>query len=93
MNLTEHDTVKYMMRTEKSTRDAKDGKYLFCVNKSANKIQIKRAVEAIYNVKVDEVNTVISPGKWRRVGRSEGRKPDWKKAVVTLKKGYKIEQS
>jgi large subunit ribosomal protein L23 len=93
MNLTEHDTIKYMMRTEKSARDAKLGKYLFCVNKVANKIQIKRAVEVIYNVKVEEVNTVISPGKWRRVGKSEGRKPDWKKAVVTLKSGYKIEQT
>lgn len=82
-----------MMRTEKSSRDTKLGKYLFCVNKAANKIQIKKAVEVIYNVKVEEVNTVISPGKWRRVGRSEGRKPDWKKAVVTLKSGYKIEQT
>jgi len=93
MNFDVHDIIKYLMRTEKSTSQTKLNKYMFAVASGANKIQVKQAVEKIYKVKVVSVNTAINPGKWHRVGRSEGKSPDWKKAVVTLKQGFKIEQT
>lgn len=80
-----------MLRTEKSTRFEPEGKYLFLVDISANKIQIKRAVEEIYKVKVRDVNTLISAGKLRKVRYQLGKTPDFKKAIVTLKEGQKIE--
>lgn len=65
--------------------------YVFKVQRSANKIDIAKAIETIYNVKVDSVNTVVVKGKLRRQGRSQGRTSDWKKAYVTLKEGQTIE--
>jgi large subunit ribosomal protein L23 len=85
------DIVKALIRTEKATQYEPEGKYLFLVNKSANKIQIKQAVEQIYKVKVKDVNTFISCGKLKKVRYQLGRTPDFKKAVVTLKQGQKIE--
>lgn len=79
------------MRTEKSTHDEPEGKYLILVDRSANKIQIKRAVEEIYKVKVCAVNTLVSSGKLKRVRYQLGRTPEVKKAIVTLEKGQKIE--
>ena len=70
---------------------AKHDQYLFHVKKDANKIQIKRAVEEIYKVKVDGVNTQVMRGKLKRVRQQLGQTPDWKKAVVTLKPGQKID--
>jgi large subunit ribosomal protein L23 len=61
------------------------------VARDANKIEIKLAVEAIFNVKVSAVRTLRVHGKPKRVGRYAGHRPDWKKAVVTLKKGETIE--
>lgn len=63
------------------------------VKNSANKIQIKRAVEEIYKVKVSHVNTFICSGKLKRVRHQLGRTPDIKKAVVTLKEGQKISEA
>ena len=63
----------------------------FLVDRDANKIEIKRAVEAIFNVKVDSVRTLRVHGKPKRMGRYAGYRPDWKKAIVTLKKGQTIE--
>lgn len=91
MKLEAQDVILFMLQTERTTRIRKWNKYAFAVVPQANKIQIRQAVEKIFNVKVKDVNTMIIPGKWRRIGRSQGRKPDWKKAVVTLKEGYKIE--
>jgi len=85
------DIIKSILRTEKSSVYEPEGKYLFLVDKSANKIQIKQAIEDIYKVKVLDVNTFISPGKLKRVRHQLGRTPDIKKAVVTLKEGQKIE--
>lgn len=85
------DTIKALVRTEKATLYEPDGKYLFLVNKSANKIQIKQAVEQLYKVKVKHVNTFVSIGKLKRVRYQLGRTPDVKKAIVTLKAGQKIE--
>lgn len=85
------DIIKALIRTEKATTYEPNGKYLFLVKNYANKIQIKRAVEDIYKVKVKDVNTFISMGKNRRVRYHLGRTPDLKKAVVTLRPGQKIE--
>ena len=84
------DIIKSLVRTEKSTLYEPQGKYLFLVNNSANKIQIKRAVEEIYKVKVKDVNTSVSHGKMKRVRYQIGKTSDYKKAIVTLKEG-KIE--
>ena len=90
--ITSYDIIKALIRTEKSTTYEPEGKYLFLVDKSANKIQIKRAIEEIYKVKVRGVNTFISCGKLKKVRYQLGRTPDVKKAVVTLKEGQKISE-
>lgn len=80
------------MLTEKGiTLKEKDTKVLFKVARDANKIEIKKAVEEIFKVKVERVTTMNYKGKMKRFGRFEGRRPDWKKAVVTLKKGEKLD--
>lgn len=89
--LTSYDTIKALIRTEKSTLYEPARKYLFLVDKTSNKIQIKRAVEEVYKVKVKDVNTFVSSGKIRRVRYQLGKTPDTKKAIVTLKEGQKIE--
>lgn len=76
--------------TEKATKLKDQNKYLFKVRKKANKRQIKLAVEEIFKVKVESVNTQLVRGKIKRLGRFEGKRPDWKKAIVKLKEG-KIE--
>jgi large subunit ribosomal protein L23 len=83
--------VRALLRTEKGTVQAKDNKYFFAVLRDANKIQIRKAVEDLYKVKVESVNTVVMPGKMKRVRTQAGLTPDWKKAVVTLKTGQKID--
>jgi len=60
------------------------------VSTRANKIEIKKAIEKIFAVVVADVNTMQMSGKIKRMGRFEGKRPDWKKAIVTLKKGYSI---
>ena len=89
--ISSYGIIKSLLRTEKATLYEPKGKYLFLVDKSANKIQIKRAVEEIYKVKVKDVNTFISDGKLKKVRYQFGKTPDVKKAVVTLKEGQKIE--
>jgi large subunit ribosomal protein L23 len=68
-----------------------ENKVLFKVEKSANKIDIKRAVEEIFKVKVERVATMNYRGKIKRMGRHSGKRPDWKKAIVTLKEGEKLD--
>ena len=77
--------------TEKSTALMEQGKYTFRVPLAATKIQIRQAVEQIFKVKVQAVNTMRYEGKLQRMGRTQGRRSDWKKAVVTLKTGEAIE--
>ena len=77
--------------TEKGTLLSEQNKYAFEVVKAANKLQIKEAVEKAFDVHVVKVNTMIMPGKTRRVGRSTGMTREWKKAVVTLLDGERIE--
>ena len=88
---TSYDILKNILRTEKGTQMLVENKYLFRVAPDANKIQIKQAVEGVYNVKVVSVNTLKVHGKWKRLRYKSGMTSDWKKAIVTLKEGDKIE--
>jgi large subunit ribosomal protein L23 len=87
--------VKKMLTTEKGTR-LKEGanQYVFEVDRGANKLEIRRAVEQQFNIKVKDVNTMIRPGKAKRLRTmSYGRTPAWKRAVVTLQAGQSIEMA
>ena len=70
--------------TEKSNDEMQAGKYTFEVNKKATKVEIAKAVEKLFEVKVLNVNTMIVKGKTKRVRYQEGKTPDWKKAIVTI---------
>jgi len=88
------DVIKAMLRTEKSTTLYEPlNKYIFLVDKACNKIEIKKAVEEIFKVKVKHINTFISSGKQKRVRYQLGKTPDTKRAVVTLKEGQKISEA
>ncbi len=89
--ITSYDVIKTLVRTEKGTTLEPHRQYLFHVAKSATKIDIKRAVEDLYKVKVQDVHTIIMPGKRKRVRQDFGYTTDWKKAIVTLAEGQKIE--
>ena len=89
--ITSYDFIKNILRTEKGATIEKDSQYLFRVDGAATKIDIKKAIEDIYKVKVQSVNVMHMPGKLKRVRNKYGYTSDWKKAVVTLKKGNKIE--
>ena len=89
--ITCYDIIKTLVRTEKGTVLETERKYLFQVAKSSNKIEIKKAIEEIYKVKVQDVNTSIVRGKLKRVRQEQGSTTPWKKAIVTLKEGQKIE--
>ena len=87
-----HDIIISPLVTEKSTIQREgQSQYSFKVNKRANKIEIKRAVERLFKVKVEEVRTATIRGKVKRLGRRFGKRPDWKKAVVTVKEGDRID--
>lgn len=84
--------IKTSLVSEKGTNLRTDqNKYLFRVDTKANKLEIKKAVEELFRVKVEDVTTLTMHGKPKRLGRSLGRRPDWKKAIVKLKKGESIE--
>jgi len=89
--ITCYDIVKALVHTEKGTSLGKDRQYLFRVATTATKVDVKRAVEEIYKVKVDAVNTINVPGKLKRVRTRAGYTTAWKKAIVSLKEGQKIE--
>ena len=84
--------VKKVLISEKGTllRETQN-QYFFEVARDANKIEIKRAIESIFQVKVDSVQTMQLRGKVKRQGRWVGKRNDWKKAIVTLKPDQKIE--
>ena len=75
--------------TEKSMYGIPNKKYTFKVAQDSNKIEIARAVETLFGVKVVKVNTVSVKGRFKRMGRNEGYRPDWKKAIVTLSEDSK----
>jgi large subunit ribosomal protein L23 len=77
--------------TEKSNQLREQNKVVFEVARTANKIQIREAVQKLFNVKVVEVNTLVMRGKDRRMGRGYAKMQNWKKAMVTLKEGDSID--
>jgi len=85
------DVVIRPLVTEHSTGMMSQNKYTFEVDPRATKTQVKRAIEQIFNVKVEQVNTARIPGKLKRMGRFVGRRPERKKAVVKLAEGQTIE--
>ncbi len=84
------DVIIKPVVTEKSMNLLVDNKYTFIVDKRANKTEIKNAIQNIFDVKVEKVYTMNVKGKPKRLGRFEGRTPNRKKAIVTLKPGQKI---
>ncbi|MGO8991325.1 MAG: 50S ribosomal protein L23 [bacterium] len=84
--------IQRPMITEKSTRQKEEGRqYVFEVHRDANKVEIQSAVERLFKVKVLRVRTSNMLGKVKRLGRKQGKRPDWKKAVVTLREGDRID--
>ena len=86
-----HEILIRPLITEKSSRLMEEGKYTFIVAKDANKIEIGKAVAEIFKVKVEKVNTMNVHGKMKRMGRTSGKRPDYKKAIVKLAPGEAIE--
>ena len=85
---TAYQVVQKPLLTEKGTRLKEEGnQYLFRVAKRANKVEIKQAIEALFKVTVLEVRTLPVRGKAKRLGRFQGKLPDWKKAIATLEGG------
>ena len=90
--MNDHDIIQTASLTEKSTLlSEKQNKYVFRVNPKANKIQIKQAVQRLFQKQVVDVNTCNYAGKEKRLRGPLGRRPHWKKAIVTLKEGEKID--
>lgn len=83
------DIIKRPVITERTTDLMEENKYAFEVELKANKTEIKAAIEEIFGVKVEKVNTLRVPSKKKRVGRFVGRTGEWKKAIVTLSKDSK----
>jgi large subunit ribosomal protein L23 len=87
-----YNIIKRPLITEKaSDKKSTENQVVFEVNPKANRAEIKKAVEKIFEVSVKKVNTMNYPGKKKRMGRSLGRRPAWKKAYVTLKENETIE--
>ncbi len=86
-----YSVIKHLLITEKGTVLGTQNKYLFSVDRKANKVDIKLAVQEIYKVKVTAVNTMNVSGKKKRVRFKEGKTASWKKAIVTLAPGQSIE--
>lgn len=85
------DIIKKPVITEKATNlKDKENKFVFVVAKKANKYQIKNAIEDMFKVEVENVRTVTMSGKLRRTGQHAGYRPDFKKAIVRIKKGQTI---
>ncbi len=88
--MNSYDIIRRPIMTERSMEAVYDRqgneikKYTFEVPKTVNKVEIKKAVEEVFGVKVSDVNTMNVTGKLKRMGRNEGRRPSWKKAIVTL---------
>ncbi|MBN0919170.1 50S ribosomal protein L23 [Mycoplasma gypis] len=85
-----NDVIKFPVLTEKSYLDMSNNVYTFAVDKRTNKVEVKKAVEFIFDVKVERVNILTVEAKTRRVGRFVGKTNKYKKALVLLKDGYSI---
>jgi large subunit ribosomal protein L23 len=87
-----HDVIIRALVTEKGTKMREAGnRFLFQVARDANKIEIKKAIEEVFKVKVEKVQTQNVEGKMKRVGRNMGKRSSWKKALVTLREGDNID--
>ena len=86
-----HDIIIRPLITEKNTNLMQYNKYSFEVDRNANKAQIKHAIQTLFNVRVSAVHTMNVRGKLKRRGRTSGYTADWKKAIVTLAEGDRIE--
>lgn len=84
-----YDIIKRPIITEESVDQMEENKYTFEVSKGANKTEIKKAIEHIFDVKVEKVYTQNRRGKIKRQGATSGRRPNWKKAIVKLAPGSK----
>nr|WP_207669662.1 50S ribosomal protein L23 [Marinisporobacter balticus] len=84
MMMTAYDIVKKPLISERSMDAMADKKYTFIVDMRANKLEVKKAVEEIFGVKVEKVNTIRMRGKYKRMGKNIGKRPDRKKAIVKL---------
>jgi large subunit ribosomal protein L23 len=92
MARTPREIIQRPIMTEKSMRQKEEQNVVtFRVHPDANKVEIRTAVEAVFSVKVTDVRTSAYEGKLKRMGRHQGRRPDWKKAVVQLAPGHKID--
>jgi len=89
--MDKYDIIKRPIVSEKTTKLAEDRKYTFEVDKRANKIQIKEAVETLFKVKVEKVNVINAKAKQKKVGEYTGFTASVSKAIVTLKEGNKID--
>ena len=88
---TVYTVLKSALITEKATKDNVNRKYVFIVDKNANSIEIKKAVEKLYKVKISKINTIVMKGKVKRVKWNQpGKTSSYKKAIVTLKQGSEI---
>lgn len=85
-----HEILHNYHLSEKSNLLSTSGRYVFRVSRKANKLEVKKAIEKVYDVHVTGVNIVNNKGKVRRAGKVSGKTADWKKAIVTLKDGEKI---
>jgi large subunit ribosomal protein L23 len=86
------EIIKRPLDTEKLDRMRdRENKFAFEIDIKANKTEVKQAIEQLFKVKVLDVKTSIVRGKFRRIGRSQGQRPNWKKAIVTLKEGDAIQ--
>jgi large subunit ribosomal protein L23 len=92
MKRNQYSVLVQPLLTEKITALRESANQVgFLVRRDANRVQIKRAVESALKVRVERVNVMTVKGKTKRLGRFSGKRPDWKKAIVTLKKGEKLE--
>lgn len=87
-----HSIIRSPSITEKNTLLRGENKYVFEVATDSNKTQIKRAVEKLFNVKVESVNTMNVKGKKKRMGKHSGYRSNWKKAIVKLPEGQTIDR-
>lgn len=90
--MSPHDVILSPVLSEKALSGIDDGRYVFFVRPGANRTQIKEAVEKVFSVEVVKINLIKVRGKEKRMGRFAGRRPERKKAIVTLKPGQRIQQ-
>ncbi|MCL2323441.1 MAG: 50S ribosomal protein L23 [Oscillospiraceae bacterium] len=89
MKMTSYDLIRKPVITEKTMKEMQQKKYTFIVDKKSNKFQIKKALEEVFDITIDEVKTMNYFGKPKRVRYQLGRRPDFKKAIIKLKQGSK----